>query len=164
MKKIVLIGGPMGVGKSTVGKALSDKFPNAVYLEGDLGWKNVPFILNDENKKKVLNNIIDMINNALNDYEVIILGWVLDYQSTIDYLIKDITDTNIYSFSLLANEETITQRLENDIKNNIRKDDGVIQRSLSRIKRYDDVCSFKIDTSFISVEQVVNLIERMMNK
>ncbi len=35
MKRLWLIGGPMGVGKSTAGRLLQVRLPRCVYLDGD---------------------------------------------------------------------------------------------------------------------------------
>lgn len=35
MKDLILLGGPMGVGKTTVGKCLRDKLAPAFFLDGD---------------------------------------------------------------------------------------------------------------------------------
>lgn len=142
MKRLYLVGGPMGVGKTTVGHALANKLENAIYIEGDLGWKDIPFFVNEENKKIVLNNIIEMVNSAFsNDYQNVILGWVMDLQSTIDEIVsKTIAKgIKIYSISLIANPETITLRLENDFKSGVRKDEGVVERSIKRIPHYDSL-------------------------
>lgn len=161
MNKLYLIGGPMGVGKTSVGHALTKKIKNAIYLEGDLGWENIPFIVNEENKKKVLNNITEMVNSAFNNgYQNVILGWVMDFQSTIDKIVSRIRtkDLKIYAISLIADSEIITARLENDFKSGIRQDDGVVERSLKRISRYDSLKTIKINTSFLSIEEVAQLI------
>ncbi|MFC4653131.1 hypothetical protein ACFO26_09465 [Lactococcus nasutitermitis] len=38
MKNLYLIGGPMGIGKTTVGHNSADKLSNAVYFDGDWAW------------------------------------------------------------------------------------------------------------------------------
>ena len=38
MKHLYLIGGPMGVGKTTVGRALQQRLPNCAFLDGDWCW------------------------------------------------------------------------------------------------------------------------------
>ena len=34
--KIIVINGPMGVGKTTVGKAIADRYPGTAFIDGDL--------------------------------------------------------------------------------------------------------------------------------
>ena len=43
MKRLILIGGPMGVGKTAVGRALRNQIPNSVFLDGDWCWDANPF-------------------------------------------------------------------------------------------------------------------------
>jgi len=160
MKKLILIGGPMGVGKTTIGKILSTKLDYSTYIEGDLGWKNIPFILTEENKRKVLTNIINLVAEAFLDYDTVILGWVMDNQQSIDTITNTFSkkDVKIFNFSLIASPEAITSRLKADFKNNIRKDDGVIERSIKRLPLFNNINSIKIDTTFLTTEKIVDII------
>ena len=47
----------MGVGKTTTCKELSKKLQNSVWLDGDWCWMINPFVVNEENKRLVINNI-----------------------------------------------------------------------------------------------------------
>lgn len=50
MKKIYLIGGAMGVGKTTVAQILKTKLSNSVFLDGDWCWDSDPFQVTEETK------------------------------------------------------------------------------------------------------------------
>ena len=50
MKKVYLIGGTMGVGKTTVCQKLKLALPNSVFLDGDWCWDASPFQVTDETK------------------------------------------------------------------------------------------------------------------
>jgi len=165
MKTLVLIGGPMGVGKTSIGNELSKRIKKSVYIEGDLGWKGIPFVLNDTNKRKVLDNIILMIKEAFTSNDVVILGWVMDQQSTIDSISNEFDPKfiQIKSFSIIASPEQITQRLQKDFANGTRKDEGVIERSLARIPLYDKVDSVKIDSTRLTIDEVVLVIINSLN-
>lgn len=56
-KKLVIVNGAMGVGKTTTCKELSKKLQNSVWLDGDWCWMINPFVVNEENKRMVINNI-----------------------------------------------------------------------------------------------------------
>lgn len=43
MKTVYLIGGTMGVGKTTVCQCLKRKLENSVFLDGDWCWDSYPF-------------------------------------------------------------------------------------------------------------------------
>ena len=51
MKKILFIGGPMGIGKTAVSERLNQLLDHSVFLDGDWCWNMDPFIVNEENKK-----------------------------------------------------------------------------------------------------------------
>ena len=57
MKKIYLIGGAMGVGKTTVAQILKTKLSNSVFLDGDWCWDSDPFQVTEETKIMVIDNI-----------------------------------------------------------------------------------------------------------
>ncbi len=65
MKKLIIINGTMGVGKSTVCNILLDTLKPSVYLDGDWCWNMNPFVVSEENKKMVINNITHLLKSYL---------------------------------------------------------------------------------------------------
>ena len=65
MKHLYLIGGTMGVGKTTVCRILKKSLENSVFLDGDWCWDAHPFHVTDETKKMVTDNICHLLNNFL---------------------------------------------------------------------------------------------------
>ena len=57
MKTLYMIGGTMGVGKTTVCQQLKRSLPNSVFLDGDWCWDASPFQVTDETKSMVIDNI-----------------------------------------------------------------------------------------------------------
>lgn len=86
MKNLYLIGGAMGVGKTTVCRRLKKDLPNSVFLDGDWCWDADPFLITEETKAMVMDNICFLLNNFLrcSAYENIIFCWVMHEQSIID--------------------------------------------------------------------------------
>ncbi len=71
-KKLIIINGVMGVGKTTICKVLYKKLNNSFWLDGDNCWMMNPFVVNEENKAMVLDNIVHVLNNFLkNSYKLI---------------------------------------------------------------------------------------------
>lgn len=161
MKRLIFIGGTMGVGKTTLAKALMTKLPSAVYLDGDWCWYTNPWILNEETRKIVILNSRDMLKRFIEakSYETIIFTWIL-YDNAI---IKEILDglpmelVKFYNISLVASEEEIVKRLKNDIDAGLRPQ-IVIPRSMERLKHYKDVDSIHVDTTNKSKEKVLEEI------
>lgn len=161
MKKLYLIGGPMGVGKSTLGQHLKRTLDNAVLLDGDWCWDADPFTVNAETKAMVLDNICYLLNSFLHSsvYENIVFCWVMDQQSIIDDILSrlDTASCNVRVISLLASEETLRQRIMADVSAGIRSFD-VLQRSLERLPLYQRIDSQKVHTDNRSVEQLTEAI------
>ena len=74
MKNLYLIGGTMGVGKTTVCQSLKRLLPKAVFLDGDWCWDADPFVVTEETKAMVMDNICHVLNNFIHctEYENII--------------------------------------------------------------------------------------------
>lgn len=62
MKQLYIIGGTMGVGKTTICQKLKKELSNCVFLDGDWCWDANPFLVNEETKKMVMQNICFMLN------------------------------------------------------------------------------------------------------
>lgn len=161
MKTLYLIGGPMGVGKTTVCQALKRLLPNSVFLDGDWCWDASPFRVTDETKAMVMGNICHLLNNflACSSYENVIFGWVMDRQSILDDLKSRLTYTNaeIKEFSLVCTPEQLEQRLGVDVARGLREPD-VVERSIERLPLYDALDTQKVDTTGQTVAEVVQNI------
>ena len=151
----------MGVGKTTVSRALQKKLPNCVFLDGDWCWDMSPFLVSEETKTMVMDNICHLLQNFLRctAYENIIFCWVMHEQSIIKDILSrlDVGDTEVKAISLLASEKAITARLEKDVTAGIRTPD-VIERSIARIPLYEKLDTVKIDTNEKTVDAVAEEI------
>lgn len=161
MKKLYLIGGTMGVGKTTVCQEMKRKLDNAVFLDGDWCWDADPFIVTDETKLMVMDNICYLLNNFIkcSSYENIIFCWVMHEQKIIDDILFRLNTNgcDVKIVSLICNAEELIKRLQNDIDSGIRKPD-IIERSIARIPLYDNLKTIKIDTNNKSVNEIVDEI------
>ena len=161
MKTLYLIGGTMGVGKTTVSKKLKEILPNSVFLDGDWCWDANPFQVTEETKRMVVNNICYLLNNFLHcsAYENIIFCWVMHEQAIIDSILDKLDMENCFlkNISLVADEENLRKRLQADIESGIRKED-VLERSLARINLYQRLDTVKINTNDKTVQTIVEEI------
>ena len=157
MKNVYIIGGTMGVGKTTVSQLLKKKLNDAVFLDGDWCWDADPFVVTDETKGMVMDNIHHTLNKFIkcSAYQNIIFCWVMHVQSIIDDVINGLEKDNcrIIPISLVCTERTLKDRLGKDIENGIRTAD-VLERSLVRIPMYESLNSIKINTDDKSVEEI----------
>ncbi|WP_304968142.1 AAA family ATPase [Duncaniella muris] len=161
MKTLYLIGGTMGVGKTTVSQQLKKDLINSVFLDGDWCWDASPFQVTEETKEMVVHNICYLLNSFLHcsAYENIIFCWVMHEQSVIDRIMEklDIENCEVKNISLIADENNLRDRLTADITSGVRAAD-VIDRSVARISMYQALDTIKIDTSNKTVQAVADEI------
>lgn len=164
MKTLYMIGGTMGVGKTTVCRKLKADLPKSVFLDGDWCWDASPFQVTEETKRMVLDNICYLLNNFLicSAYENVIFCWVMHEQTIIDAIL-DRLDTRsciVKCVSLIADEDNLRARLERDVSEKVRSSD-IIEKSVSRISMYRKLNTVKVDTNGKTVEAVAEEIERL---
>lgn len=163
MKNIYLIGGTMGVGKTTTCQIIKNKLNNCVFLDGDWCWDMHPFQVTEETKQMVLENICFLLNSFIkcSAYENIVFCWVMHEQIIIDYIVSrlDTSDCKVHSISLVCSEQALQARLRKDVDAGIRTED-VIRRSIERIPFYKKLNTYKVDVSKITPVQVADLIIR----
>lgn len=111
MKNIYLIGGTMGVGKTTTCQIIKNKLNNSVFLDGDWCWDMQPFQVTEETKQMVLENICFLLNNFIkcSAYENIVFFWVMHEQNIIDHIVSRLNTDNCkaHSISLVCSERAL---------------------------------------------------------
>ncbi|TGY41218.1 nucleotide kinase [Clostridium sartagoforme] len=161
MKHLYLISGTMGVGKTTTCQIMKKKLNSSVFLDGDWCWDMDPFIVNDETKKMVINNICFLLNNFIETsvYENIIFCWVMHEQSIIEDILARLNteNCNLHLISLVCDKESLKNRLEKDIDKGVRTED-IINRSLERLKLYENLLTQKVDVSRLTPREVADYI------
>lgn len=152
MKKLILISGTMGVGKTSTCQELQNILQPSVWLDGDWCWHMNPWSFSDENKKMVTDNIHHLLNSYLHNsyFEYIIFSWVMHKQEIIDLVLSklDLQDTQVYTFSLMCNENTLKSRILNDSKRDFTHFEN------HHLNMYHSIDSIKIDTSDKSIKEV----------
>ena len=161
MKTLYIIGGTMGVGKTTVCQQLKKDLPNCVFLDGDWCWDADPFQVTEETKEMVEKNIYFLLNNFIHcsAYENIVFCWVMHQQSIIDKLISNVDTENVWvkTISLISDEESLIKRIKQDIQDGKRTED-CLTRSLSRLPLYRELKTHLINTTEKSVSEVSKMI------
>lgn len=160
-KHLYLIGGTMGVGKTTTCRILKEKLDRSVFLDGDWCWDMHPFTVNDETKAMVTDNICHQLNNFLHcsELEHIIFCWVMHEQSIIDSLLArlDLRGCAVHVVSLVCSEAALRARLQRDIEAGIRTKD-VLERSIARLPLYALVKGTKLDVSDLTPSEAAETL------
>jgi len=161
MKKVYLIGGTMGVGKTAVCQKLKKELADCVFLDGDWCWDANPFQVNEETKEMVRKNICFLLNQFIHCsvYQNIVFCWVMHEQEIIDSILRELdkTDCDIKSISLVCSEQVLRKRLHGDVQRGIRQED-IIERSIERIPSYYTLNTTKIDTTWKTIDQAAKEI------
>lgn len=159
MKHVYLIGGPMGIGKSTICNQLNQDLDHSVFLDGDWCWNMDPFIVNQDTKNMVLDNITHCLNNFIHTPGIdnIIFCWVMHKQDIIDQIIQklDTEGVDIHLISLICEKEELIKRMLID-----RRDNQIIRKSLQYLKLYKDLDTQKIDVTTLDVQKTIDKIKR----
>lgn len=158
--KVIILNGPMGVGKTTVGKYIADNNKGTAFIDGDWCMDIHPFVGNRETKTMAIDNILHMIKNYKNCSEcnMIVLTWLMDNQWVYDKLMEGLNKLNldIKSVTLICDEPTLLNRWKNDKVCEWRNDKW-LQISLKSLPYFTSKDN-TIDTSNLSIEEVSNLI------
>lgn len=164
-KKLIIINGIMGVGKSTVSRNLYKKLDNCFFLEGDDLWRMNPFTVNDENKKMVIENITFMLNSFIRNSssKYILFNWVIQtdeiMKSILDKL--DLTGIDVYRITLMCSREELERRIAGDIAKGIR-DSGCLERSMSQYDLYKKMHTIKLNTDGLTIDEIAENIINMV--
>lgn len=164
MKRLYLIGGPMGVGKTTVCRRLLGDLPHCVFLDGDWCWFADPFVVTEETRAMVMDNIVHTLRNFLGctAYEHIVFAWVMHEQAIIEAILRglDTRDCEVFCVSLTASAKTLRARLQADVARGLRTAD-VTERSLLRLPLYANLQTVKITTDGKTVSQIAGEIRSL---
>ena len=163
MKTLYLIGGTMGVGKTTVCNVLKKELENAVFLDGDWCWDLHPFRVTPATQAMVMKNIHAMLTNFLRcpDIDNILFCWVMHQQSIVDDVLAGLPleGVRVVNLSLICSPEALKERLQGDIDAGIRQAD-ILDRSIPRIKLYEELSTVKIDTTDRTPGQIAAIIRQ----
>lgn len=161
MKTLYLIGGTMGVGKTAACRELKKMLPNSVFLDGDWCWDMSPFIVNNETKAMVMDNICCLLSNFLkcSVLKNVIFCWVMHEQSILDEIRSrlELADVRVAAVSLVCSEEELRRRLQKDIDAGVRQAD-ILERSPGRLPLYEQLDTVKIDTTKKDPRQTAEMI------
>ncbi|MDE5950147.1 MAG: AAA family ATPase, partial [Acetatifactor sp.] len=95
--RVIIINGPMGVGKTTIGKYIAEKYEGTAFIDGDWCLDIHPFVGNRETKTMAIDNILHMVDNyrKCSICKMIVLVWLMDEQWVYQKVADGISDMGL---------------------------------------------------------------------
>jgi len=157
LKKLIIINGTMGIGKSSTCKELNKRIDRSVWLDGDWCWMMNPWVFNEENKKMVEDNIVFLLKNFLSNstFEYVIFNWVIHREEIFKLILDELEDYKfqLHKITLICSENALVKRMKEDCRSA-----EVIKVSLQRLKAYESMNTIKIDTTNRTIQETVDKI------
>lgn len=167
MKRLILICGPMGVGKTSAGRELQKRLPNCAFLDGDWCWDIRPFTVTEETRAMVLQNIHHLLNALLRctAVESAVFCWVMQEKEIMDAVLAglELKGVEVFRFALLASEAELAGRIRADIARGARTPDA-LERSLNYLPKFAATDAERVDTSGRSAPEVAEEIARRLER
>ena len=166
MKKLIMVNGTMGVGKTTTCQALLEMLCPSVFLDGDWCWDAHPFINTPETRAMAVDNIRHLLNGFLGctAYETVLFCWVFHQADILPGILSGLQRAyRLYTLSLVCPAATLAERLRGDVEKGLRQPD-VIERSLKRLPLYQDLGWPMLDTGGRTPGQAADRILRLLER
>ena len=162
MKKLIVVNGAMGVGKTRICKELNKKLMNNAWLDGDWCMMMNPFFT-ETNQKMFLDNIYYILNNYLSNpaFEYILFSWVIPGEDMINYMIKKLRghDFDVIRITLLCGDNELKERMLRD-----GRDEATIETSMLYQEAFRSIHTIKVDTTELSVLETADEVLRIIQK
>ena len=158
--KVIMINGPMGVGKTVTGKRIAEKNPGTAFIDGDWCMDIHPFVGNPETKAMAVDNILHMIANyqKCSECRMVVLVWLMDDQWVLRSIRDGLSDlqAEVKSVTLVCDREALIRRWKHDSHCEWRTDQW-LEVSLASLPYFSSMKD-AVDTSRLSVDQVADSI------
>ena len=159
--KAILINGPMGVGKTTVGKYIAERYPGTAFIDGDWCMDLHPFVGSRETRAMAVDNILHLAGNyrKCSVCRMIVVVWLMDDPQVVRAVAEGLSglQMDVTSVTLVSGREELIRRWKNDHDCEWRTDEW-LDVSLKSLPGFVAM-EHTIDTDGLSVEQIA---ERMM--
>jgi len=153
--KLVLLGGPTGVGKTSVLRLLAGRLPKSGVLDADDVWRVSDDLATAERRPNAIGNVVASMRGYFDaGCEVGILGWVFArrelFQPVIDAL-DDVTDT-VQMLYLVADPDALAARLA------ARGEPHLFDYAKGRLALIEELPYQRIDTTHLTPAQVADAV------
>ncbi len=164
-KQFIIINGTMASGKTTISRLLNKRLENSVWLDGDWCWSINPFVVNEENKAMVEDNIKHLLGNFMrnNSIKYVIFSWVLHTDALMDKVrdwVKDF-EFDEYRITLTCSEDVLRERIlsrSSKDEKSLQEKDEQAAASIKKQSLYSMMSTTKLDNSQSTEEEILDKI------
>lgn len=151
-KRLILVNGPMGVGKTAVCRQLVRLCAPAAFLDGDWCWMLEPFTVRPETKELVLSNIAHMLESygRCTACRTVVFCWVMQTPDIVQQVLGRLP-AELFSprlITLMASPEALAARVQKDVDARLRGADALARALCYREKYAWAPCT--VDTTHLS--------------
>lgn len=153
MKKLVIITGPPGVGKTTICRNLFKSINKSAWLDADWCWMINPWIPKNQEQKKYVEDTFSRILRGYLENEnidIVLFTWVIHENSMFDLITEPLNDLEmeLVKIALVSDRESHVNRLKKDGR---REEQILSKHCMSKYKKLKAVV---IDTSNLTVNKI----------
>lgn len=164
MKRLVLICGPNGVGKTTLTKALNKRLMNSALVEPEWCRMINPFYFDDEINQLTISNMTHLLRSYLScssiEYVIFNYGFHGPRRMIYDQVMGNLKDLEFQFIPIIVTceeKENINRMIEDE------RDEERIKRALTIRGMYDDLGYPVIDTTKLTVGETVEIVVEIIN-
>ena len=160
--KVIVINGPMGVGKTTVGRCIAQMRPGTAFIDGDWCMDLHPFVGSAETRAMAVDNILHMAGNYMkcSACRMAVLVWLMDDPQVLRAVPDGLAalGAQVKTVTLICGREELIRRWEGDRACEWRTPQW-LEVSLKSLPYFASL-EGALDTGALSAEQAAEIILR----
>ena len=160
--KVIVLNGPMGVGKTSVGKYIADANAATAFIDGDWCMDLHPFVGNRETKAMAIDNILHMANNyrTCSFCQMIVLVWLMDDEWVCQRMMEGLSSMGleIQYVTLMCEKDELIRRWKADDRCEWRTDEW-LEASIKSLPYFSNHRSV-LDTTGLSIPEIAKMIAK----
>lgn len=166
-KRVVFLNGPMGAGKTTVGRLVQQALPGCAFIDGDWCMDLEPFVGNSVTRAMAVDNILHMLSGyrGCPHCQDIVVAWLMDRAEVCRALEEGAADAGLKTawFTLLCSESALSARWRGDKCCPWRTEEN-LDISIRSLEGFSKLPGTRVDTSGMTAEQVCGHILKHLSE
>ncbi|MBL4681776.1 MAG: AAA family ATPase [Pseudomonadales bacterium] len=160
MSKLILLGGPPGVGKTSVLKLLPQFYQTCAVFDADDIWRTYPQDKNVENRSRNIVAVQSVLKCHLESaHAPLFVAWVFANPALVEDVLNGIDQytSSIQKIYLVASPKVLQERLALRFANK-----ALVQYSLSKLRSINELNHPKINTTNLEPDEIAREIVRLV--